>query len=57
MSRKKIVIALVLAVVALAAFASFALAQAPTAAITAPTTGATVSGKAKIIIQYRIEEG
>ena len=49
MSRKKIVIALVLAVVALAAFASFALAQAPTAAITAPTTGATVSGKVDVM--------
>lgn len=49
MSGKKLVIALVLAVVVLAAFASFALAQAPTAAITAPATGATVSGKVDIM--------
>lgn len=49
MFSRKVVIALVLAVVALAAFAGFALAQAPTAAITAPTTGATVGGKVDIV--------
>ena len=48
MFRKKFVIALVLAVFVLAAFASFALAQAPSAAITAPTNGATVSGKVDV---------
>ncbi len=49
MSGRKLVIALVLAVVAIAAFASLTLAQAPTAAITAPATGATVSGKVDIV--------
>lgn len=38
----KLAIAALLAIVALAAFAGFALAQAPTAVITAPVTGATV---------------
>ena len=49
MFRRRIVIALVLAVVTLAAFASFALAQAPTATITAPTDGATLGGKVNVI--------
>lgn len=49
MFGRKLVIALVLAVVAVAALASLTLAQAPTAAITAPTTGATVSGKVDIV--------
>lgn len=49
MSGKRLVIALVLAVVAIAALASLTLAQAPTAAITAPVTGATISGKVDIM--------
>lgn len=49
MFSKKIVIAGALAIIALAAFAGFALAQAPTAAITAPATGATISGKVDIV--------
>jgi hypothetical protein len=42
---KKLVIAALLAVVAIAAFASLTMAQAPTATITSPANGATVSGK------------
>jgi len=49
MFRRRLVIALVIAVVAVAALASLTLAQAPAAAITAPATGATVSGKVDIM--------
>jgi hypothetical protein len=43
------VIALALAVLAVAAFANLTLAQAPTAAITSPATGATISGKVDVV--------
>jgi hypothetical protein len=46
--NKKLIIAVLLAVVAIGAFASLTMAQAPTATITSPANGATVSGKVAV---------
>jgi Bacterial Ig domain len=48
MFSKKIAIAVIVALVAIAAFASLTMAQAPTAVITSPANGATISGKVDI---------
>ena len=48
MFRKKYAIAALLAVIAIAAFAGLTMAQSPTAAITSPANGATLSGKVDI---------
>ncbi|MCL4394539.1 MAG: Ig-like domain-containing protein [Chloroflexi bacterium] len=48
MMNRKVVAALVLAGAALLVFASLALAQTPTASITSPADGATVSGKVTV---------
>ncbi len=48
MFNKKLIIAVLLAVVAIGAFASLTMAQAPTATITSPANGATVSGKVAV---------
>jgi hypothetical protein len=48
MFRKKYVIAALLAVVAIAAFASLTMAQSSTATITSPANGATISGMVDI---------
>jgi Bacterial Ig domain len=46
--NKRVLIAALLALIAIAAFASLTMAQAPTAQITSPANGATVSGKVNI---------
>jgi hypothetical protein len=48
MFSKKLVLAALLAVVVLVGFAGLTTAQAPTAAITSPANGATISGKVDI---------